>query len=232
MNYYPKVLRNPAEPYISYYAYGEDYHGVVKDKLRQLWKAITEHHPSNNEARVFTDSAPLLERYWAWKAGLGWIGKNTNLIIPGKGSFFFLGEIVTTLVVDTYDSPKKNHCGSCIRCLNACPTGALEGPKRLNARKCISYLTIEHRGEIPVEQAVLLGNRVYGCDTCQAVCPWNRFAMPTAVAAFHPTPSLLSLKKDDFKALSREDYNRIFAHSAVKRAKYEGLLRTIQYLKD
>ena len=220
LNYYPKVLRNPAEPYISYYAYGEDYHGVVKDKLRQLWKAITEHHPSNNEARVFTDSAPLLERYWAWKAGLGWIGKNTNLIIPGKGSFFFLGEIVTTLVVDTYDSPKKNHCGSCIRCLNACPTGALEGPKRLNARKCISYLTIEHRGEIPVEQAVLLGNRIYGCDTCQAVCPWNRFAMPTAVAAFHPTPSLLSLKKDDLKALSREDYNRIFAHSAVKRTKY------------
>ena len=155
LNYYPKVLRNPAEPYISYYAYGEDYHGVVKDKLRQLWKAITEHHPSNNEARVFTDSAPLLERYWAWKAGLGWIGKNTNLIIPGKGSFFVLGEIVTTLVVDTYDSPKKNHCGSCIRCLDACPTGALEGPKRLNARKCISYLTIEHRGEIPVDGTTL-----------------------------------------------------------------------------
>lgn len=232
LNYYPEVRRDPAEPYISYYAYGEDYHVIVKDKLRQLWKAITEYHPSNNEARVFTDSAPLLERYWAWKAGLGWIGKNTNLIIPGKGSFFFLGEIVTTLEIDTYDSPKKNHCGSCTRCLDACPTGALEEPKRLNARKCISYLTIEHRGEIPGEQASLLGNRIYGCDTCQAVCPWNRFAMPTAVATFHPTPSLLSLKKDDIKALSREDYNRIFAHSAVKRAKYEGLLRTIQYLKD
>ncbi len=173
-----------------------------------------------------------MERYWAWKAGLGWIGKNTNLIIPGKGSFFFLGEIVTTLEVDTYDSPQKNHCGSCTRCLDACPTGALERAKRLNARKCISYLTIEHRGEIPAEQASLLGNRIYGCDTCQAVCPWNRFAMPTEVAAFHPTPALLSLKKDDLKALSREDYNRIFAHSAVKRAKYEGLLRTIQYLKD
>lgn len=243
LNYYPKVLRNPAEPYISYYAYGEDYHGVVKDKLRQLWKAITEYHSSNNEAggeshthpleaRVFTDSAPLLERYWAWKAGLGWIGKNTNLIIPGKGSFFFLGEIVTTLEVDVYDSPQKNYCGSCTRCMDACPTGALEGAKRLNARKCISYLTIEHCGEIPAEQAALLGNRIYGCDTCQAVCPWNRFAMPTEVAAFHPTLSLLSLKKDDLKALSREDYNRIFAHSAVKRAKYEGLLRTIQYLKD
>ena len=243
LNYYPKVLRNPVEPYISYYAYGEDYHGVVKDKLRQLWKAITEYYPSRDEtcgksdslpleARVFTDSAPLLERYWAWKAGLGWIGKNTNLIIPGKGSFFFLGEIVTTLEVDTYDSPQKNRCGSCTRCLDACPTGALEGPRHLNARKCISYLTIEHRGEIPAEQAALLGNRIYGCDTCQVVCPWNRFAQPTEIAAFHPSPSLLSLKKDDLKALSREDYNRIFARSAVKRAKYEGLLRTIQYLKD
>ena len=196
MNYYPKVLRNPAEPYISYYAYGEDYHGVVKDKLRQLWKAITEHHPSNNEARVFTDSAPLLERYWAWKAGLGWIGKNTNLIIPGKGSFFFLGEIVTTLVVDTYDSPQKESLRflhPLFERLSYRSLGRAENV--LNARKCISYLTIEHRGEIPVEQAVLLGNRVYGCDTCQAVCPWNRFAMPTAVAAFHPTLLCSLLKK-------------------------------------
>lgn len=240
LNYYPEVRRDPAEPYISYYAYGEDYHIVVKERLRRLWDAITQYDTEYKdpqpqpsvEARVFTDSAPILERYWAWKAGLGWIGKNTNLIIPGKGSFFFLGEIVTTLEVDAYDSPQKNRCGSCTRCLDACPTGALEEPHRLNAAKCISYLTIEHRGEIPGEQAALLGNRLYGCDTCQVVCPWNRFAMPTAVAAFHPTPSLLSLKKDDLKALSREDYNRIFAHSAVKRAKYEGLLRTIQYLKD
>ena len=183
-------------------------------------------------ARFFTDSAPILERYWAWKAGLGWIGKNTNLIIPGKGSFFFLGEIVTTLEADQYDTPQKNRCGSCSRCLDACPTGALEGPRHLNARKCLSYLTIENRGEIPAEQASRLGNRLYGCDTCQEVCPWNRFARPTQIEAFRPKPTLLSLRKEDLKVFSREDYNRIFAKSAVKRAKYEGLIRNIHNLKD
>lgn len=245
LNYYPKVRRDASAPYIAYYAYGEDYHVVVKERLRELWRAIVQEaiarQPEHSsalqmgrepEARVFTDSAPILERYWAWKAGLGWIGKNTNLIIPGKGSFFFLGEIVTTLEVDTYDSPQKSRCGNCTRCLEACPTGALEYPKRLNASTCISYLTIENRGDIPAELASRLGNRLYGCDTCQAVCPWNRFAEPTEVHAFSPSPSLLSLQKDDLKALSHADYNRIFAHSAVKRAKYEGLLRTIKYLKD
>ena len=183
-------------------------------------------------ARFFTDSAPILERYWAWKAGLGWIGKNTNLIIPGKGSFFFLGEIVTTLEADHYDTPQKNRCGNCTRCLDACPTGALEGPRRLNARKCLSYLTIENRGEIPAHLAARLENRLYGCDTCQEVCPWNRFACPTEVEAFRPTPALLSFRKEDLKVFSREEYNRIFAKSAVKRAKYEGLIRNIHNLKD
>lgn len=236
LNYYPREKRDTSAPYISYYAYGKDYHVVVKEKLRELWLAITEAIGNTSleepRARIFTDSAPILERYWAWKAGLGWIGKNTNLIIPGKGSFFFLGEIVTTLEVDMYDSPQKSRCGSCTRCLEACPTAALEGPKRLNASKCISYLTIENPGDIPSGLASRLGNRLYGCDTCQAVCPWNRFAQPTEVDAFHPSLSLLSLQKEDLKALSREDYNRIFAHSAVKRAKYEGLLRTIKYIKD
>ena len=238
LNYYPKERRDPADPYISYYPYGQDYHIVVKEKLRLLWKAIDDYHRASKEeqgpsleARVFTDSAPILERYWAWKAGLGWIGKNTNLIIPGKGSFFFLGEIVTTLDVDTYDTPQRSRCGNCTRCLDACPTKALEEPKHLNASKCISYLTIENRGEIPEELASSLGNRLYGCDTCQVVCPWNHFSKPTDIEAFYPTLSLLSLKKEDLKHMSREDYNCIFAHSAVKRAKYEGLLRTIHYLK-
>lgn len=235
LNYYPRVKRDPALPHIAYYAYGEDYHTIVKDKLRQLWQAIDTVAVSDGqapEARVFTDSAPILERYWAWKAGLGWIGKNTNLIIPGKGSFFFLGEIVTTLEVDAYDIPQKSRCGNCRRCLDACPTVALEAPRRLNASKCISYLTIENREDIPAEFVSKLGNRVYGCDTCQTVCPWNRFAIPTEVNEFQPSPSLLSLRKEDLQALNRDDYNCIFAHSAVKRAKYEGLLRTIQYLKD
>lgn len=230
LNYYPKFRRDSSEPYISYYAYGEDYHVVVKERLRELWKSITENINEDAEARIFTDSAPILERYWAWRAGLGWIGKNTNLIIPGKGSFFFLGEIVTTLEVDCYDLPIESRCGECRRCLDACPTGALESPKRLNANRCLSYLTIEHRGEIPDEQAAMLGNRLYGCDTCQTICPWNRFATPTEVEEFHPTESLLSLDREQLCRLTKEDYNRIFAHSAVKRAKYEGLLRTIKHI--
>lgn len=231
LNYYPAELRRPELPHIAYYAYGEDYHTVVKDKLRLLWQFIVERIPTAAEARVFTDSAPLLERYWAWKAGLGWIGKNTNLIIPGKGSFFFLGEIVTTLELE-YDTPQADRCGHCTRCLDACPTAALEPPRHLDARKCLSYLTIEHKGEMPEELASRLGNRLYGCDTCQIVCPWNRFARPTTIAAFHPSPALLSLEKDTLRTLTREEYNRIFAHSAVKRAKYEGLLRTIKQLKE
>lgn len=235
LNYYPAQKQSPDSPRISYYAYGKDYHIVVKDKLRQLWEYITSLVPVLDStlpvARFFTDSAPILERYWAWKAGLGWIGKNTNLIIPGKGSFFFLGEIVTTLELD-YDTPQKNRCGTCHRCLDSCPTGALERPGHLNANKCISYLTIEHKGDIPSEQASRLGDRLYGCDTCQEVCPWNRFASPTREVAFSPSPAFLSLKKEDLRCFTRDDYNRIFAGSAVKRAKYEGLIRTINNKKE
>lgn len=231
LNYYPEQKLPPEAPHIAYYAYGKDYHFVIKEMLDELWSAVTG-QTDTGTARFFTDSAPILERYWAWKAGLGWIGKNTNLIIPGKGSFFFLGEIVTSLEADHYDMPQKDRCGSCSRCLEACPTGALEGPRHLNARKCLSYLTIENRGEIPAEQAACLGNRLYGCDTCQEICPWNRFARPTRIEAFRPAPTLLSLRKEDLKGFSREEYNRIFAKSAVKRAKYEGLIRNIHNLKD
>lgn len=252
LNYYPAVRQTADQPRIAYYAYGEDYHTVVKGKLRQLWQAVTEEilpsaaplethflptgaasipSDASPAARFFTDSAPLLERYWAWKAGLGFIGKNTHLILPGQGSFFFLGEIVTTLAVDRYDRPQKNRCGTCTRCLDACPTAALRA-HRLDASRCVSYLTIEHKGEIPPALAARLGNRLYGCDTCQLVCPWNRFARPTSEKAFEPNPDLLALGKNDLRTLTREEYNRIFAHSAVKRAKYEGLLRTLRYLND
>ncbi len=231
LNYYPEQKLPPEAPHIAYYAYGKDYHFVIKEMLNELWSAVTG-QTDTGTARFFTDSAPIIERYWAWKAGLGWIGKNTNLIIPGKGSFFFLGEIVTSLEADHYDMPQKDRCGSCSRCLEACPTEALEGPRHLNARKCLSYLTIENRGEIPAEQAACLGNRLYGCDTCQEVCPWNRFARPTRIEAFRPAPALFSLRKEDLKGFSREEYNRIFAKSAVKRAKYEGLIRNIHNLKD
>ena len=230
LNYYPEQKLPPEAPHIAYYAYGKDYHFVLKEMLNSLWAALLPHTGTGQadagDARFFTDSAPILERYWAWKAGLGWIGKNTNLIIPGKGSFFFLGEIVTTLEADQYDTPQKNRCGSCTRCLDACPTKALEGPRHLNARKCLSYLTIENRGEIPAEQAARLGNRLYGCDTCQEVCPWNRFARPTRIEAFRPSEELLLLNRKKIDCMTEEDYRRIFAKSAVKRAKYEGLMRT------
>ena len=237
LNYYPAERREPSRPYIAYYAYGKDYHDVVKRRLRQLWQAILddcraavgEEEPP--AARVFTDSAPILERYWAWKAGLGWIGKNTCLILPGKGSFFFLGEIVTTLEVDRYDTPLPDRCGSCERCLKACPTGALDAPRHLDASRCLSYLTIEHRGEIPAGQAERLGNRLYGCDTCQKACPWNRFATPTEVEEFRPSAELLALDWDTLRAWDEETYRRVFAHSAVKRAKYEGLTHTIRAIR-
>lgn len=246
LNYYPAVRRDASLPHIAYYAYGEDYHVVMKKMLRRLWQEVVGRQGENDgklsaglpaagpepgtDVRFFTDSAPLLERYWAWRAGLGWIGKNTNLIIPGRGSFFFLGEILTTLEADRYDAPQKERCGTCRRCLDACPTGALTAPRQLDANRCISYLTIEHKEEIPPPEAARLGNRLYGCDTCQLACPWNRFATPTPVEAFRPNPSLLSLRKEELQTLTREEYNRIFARSAVKRVKYEGLMRTLRYL--
>lgn len=232
LNYYPAVKRPANEPHIAYYAYGKDYHVVLKDRLRRLWQEILPLYKGETqpEARVFTDSAPILERYWAWRAGLGWIGKNTNLIIPGKGSFFFLGEIVTTWELDAYDEPLPSRCGDCRRCLDACPTKALLSARCLDANRCLSYLTIEHRGDFPDELAPLLGNRLYGCDTCQLVCPWNRFSSPTQVEEFVPTEELLSFGKENLQSFSQEEYNRIFAKSAVKRAKYEGLMRTIRVL--
>lgn len=236
INYYPASRRDPALPHIAYYAYGKDYHDVVREKLRQLWTAIqTEAIPlfqlPKAEARVFTDSAPLFERYWAWRCGLGWIGKNSCLILPGKGSFFFLGEIVTTLSIESEDRPMPDRCGTCDRCLRACPTGALEAPRRLNANHCLSYLTIEHKGEIPHQEATLLGNRLYGCDSCQLACPWNRFASPTNIPEFHPSSEFLSLDEETLHHLTLEDYRRIFKGSAIKRAKYEGLIRNFKAME-
>ena len=231
LNYYPEKKQPVGAPRIAFYAYGKDYHKVIKEKLRKLWQSVLEKLPAPHAARVFTDSAPLLERYWAWRAGLGWIGRNTNLIIPGKGSYFFLGEIVTTLQL-SYDGPMKSRCGSCRRCLDACPTKALDRERHIDARRCISYLTIENKGSIPSALASRLGDRLYGCDTCQEVCPWNSFASATHCDDFRPTPALLALKKEDLKDFTRDDYNRIFVHSAVKRAGYEGLCRTIAAGKD
>ncbi|KAA6343742.1 Epoxyqueuosine reductase [termite gut metagenome] len=225
LNYYPERLLDEEQYQFAYYAYGKDYHEVMCRKLNDLFSFIhKELHPVHGA--VFCDTAPILERYWAWRAGLGWIGKNTQLVIPKSGSYFFLGELFLDMEL-IYDSPfRREHCGSCIRCLNACPSKALEQPYKLNARRCLSYLTIENRGAIP--EGAILGNRIYGCDECQKVCPWNRFAVPCNIQEFQPLPAFLEMRKKDWRALTEEQYRILFKGSAVKRAKYEGLKRNIE----
>lgn len=223
LNYYPNEKRDPILPQFAYYAYGEDYHFVVKDKLKQLLVYIQTVIPST-EGRFFCDSAPVLERYWATKAGVGFIGKNTLLIIPGKGSFFFLGELIINQELD-YDSPINLSCGNCTRCLEACPTGAIVQPHLVNATKCISYQTIEKKGE--QDKNIDTGNWVYGCDVCQLVCPWNRFSQPHTTPQFNPSPEFLSLDLDALQAMDQQLFSSLFSKSAVKRAKLAGMQRNV-----
>ena len=228
----------PADQYqIAYYAYGKDYHDVMKQKLHALASAcgITTY-------RAFCDTAPVLERYWAQRAGLGWIGRNHQLIIPHAGSMFFLGELFVTEELE-YDSPVRNRCGRCHACLDACPTSSLinnqssviNHQSSFISNRCLSYLTIEHRGPIPPlssiinHQSSIINNQssIYGCDICQLTCPWNRFAIPTTEPAFQPSDALLSMTKEKWHHLTEEQYRSLFKGSAVKRAKYEGLMRNI-----
>lgn len=225
LNYFPHSFQHENVPKFAYYAYGEDYHDVVKGKLKQLFDFIKLRFPDVS-GRYFSDSAPVLERFWAAQAGLGFIGKNTLLIIPRKGSYFFLGELILDLELD-YDSPINLNCGKCRRCLDACPTGALEKPHWLNARKCISYQTIENKDDISPEIAPLLSNNVYGCDICQIVCPWNRYARSHTTPEFLPSPEFLSLDYEKLKEMDEETYRHIFRKSAVKRAKFSGLKRNV-----
>lgn len=202
------------------YALGRDYHDVVKQRLNTLASRLgLETH------RVFCDTAPILERYWAQQAGIGWIGRNRQLIIPGAGSMFFLGEILTDAVCDTYDRPVTTHCGACRKCLDACPTHAIT--EDFDARLCLSYQTIENRGDIPPHLADKLGGFIYGCDRCQTACPHNRHATPTTVEAFSPSDAMCAMTRSDWHALTIEQYRALFKGSAVKRAKYEGLMRNI-----
>lgn len=232
LNYYPAEQMPEAEGCLSWYAYGKDYHEVMKDRLRQLMARILEQVPEAVReemapGRAFCDTAPVLERYWAWKAGLGWIGRNHQLIIPQAGSTFFLGELFLTLPVDHYDLPQKNRCGHCHRCTDACPTQALTA-EGFDARRCLSYLTIENRGDIPEWAATRMAPCFYGCDRCQAACPYLRFAQPTREESFHPSEELKHMTRAQWQNLSVEDYRRLFRGSAVKRAKYEGLMRNIR----
>lgn len=210
---------------ISHYAQGEDYHKAVKDRLFLLLKSIKGKTPCSG--RPFCDSAPVLERYWAVQAGLGWIGRNHQLIIPKKGSYFFLGELLIDTELD-YDKPfEHNHCGECRRCIDNCPTGALD-EHCFDARKCLSYLTIEHRGELPENIGEKMGNCFYGCDRCQTSCPHNRFAKPNSTPELQPTDELLQMTAERWRSLTKEEYDRLFRKSAVERCGYEQLMRNIR----
>ncbi|WP_231424482.1 MULTISPECIES: tRNA epoxyqueuosine(34) reductase QueG [Pedobacter] len=231
LNYYTEEKQtDPNAPKISKYAYGLDYHHVIKDKLKELTNFITE-NIGEVSGRAFVDSAPVLDRAWAKKSGIGWIGKNSNLISKKDGSFFFLAELIIDLELD-YDHPfQTDHCGTCTRCLDACPTDAIIAPQVVDGTKCISYLTIELKNEIPNEFKDKMNNWMFGCDICQDVCPWNRFSKAHTEDAFNPDNGLLDLTKKDLTEITDEVFKKVFKGSAVKRTKLAGLKRNIDFLK-
>ena len=228
-NYFPpKKLIEENNFIISKYAYGKDYHKVLKKKLKKLFASIHE-KIGEIEGRVFVDSAPIHERAWAKLSGLGWVGKNSLLINENKGSYFFLAEIICDLELE-YDEPVLNRCGSCTRCIDACPTDAITEAQVIDAKKCISYLTIENKENIPEELNGSLTDSIFGCDICQDVCPWNKRSTPHNEKEFLPNKELKKLKRKDWIEITEETFNKIFEGSAVKRTKYKGLTRNIKAL--
>ena len=214
---------------ISRYAYGRDYHKVIRKKLKQLLRVLKEEVGEIN-GRVFVDSAPVMERPWAAKAGLGWIGKHSLLINKQKGSYFFLAELILDLELE-YDQPMGDYCGSCTRCMDACPTDAIPKPYLLDGSKCISYFTIELKESIPEEVKGKFENWIFGCDICQEVCPWNRFSAPHSEPEFKSSEALSGMKKKDWEELTEIVFDELFEGSAIKRTKYEGLKRNIDFVK-
>ncbi len=230
-NYYPSELLPESSGYkIAKYAYGSDYHQVIRNKLMLLLAEI-EKVTGPLEARVFTDSAPVLDRAWAEKCGLGFVGKNTCLIHPRKGSFFFIGHLFLPIALEADQTTITDYCGTCRRCIDACPTGALVDAHQLDANKCISYLTIEYRGELPQQLKPQFNDWIFGCDICQDVCPWNRFAKPHQEPLFALKADLKDMQKSDWESLSKEQFSNLFKRSAVERTKFEGLKRNIDFLK-
>ncbi len=232
INYFPaKKQTDPEAPIISKYAFGKDYHFTVKEKLNDLLMFIqSEVSPCNG--RPFVDSAPVLERSLAKAAGLGWIGKHSLLINKYYGSYVFIGELIIDLELD-YDSPfTSDHCGSCTKCIDACPTGAIVADRVVDARKCISYHTIENKSEVPASIRENLQDRIFGCDICQDVCPWNKVIMPTQSIDFMPIEGMLEMDRQDWMELEPNTYNKIFRHTAFERAGYKRLIRNISYLKE
>lgn len=229
-NYYtPETQKDPEAPKISKYALGTDYHLVLKEKLKTFFQKIQAEF-GDVEGRVFVDSAPVLEKAWAAKSGLGWIGKNTNLLTQKVGSYYFIVEIICDLPL-AYNHPVTDHCGSCTACIDACPTQALT-PFKIDASKCISYLTIELKSSIPSEFSGQMDNWMFGCDVCQDVCPWNRFAKSHTETKFSPHPQLLEMEQNDWLELTEATFKKVFKNSAVQRTKFLGLQRNIRFLQS
>lgn len=232
MNYYPAVTMDKDLPRVSKYAYGNDYHEIIRGKLHELLERTRE-IAGNVNGRGFVDSAPVLERAWARESGLGWIGKNGNLITRKNGSFFFIATLITDLELD-YDGIQANDfCGTCTRCIDACPTDAIEDNKTVNGSKCISYFTIELKSLlIPDEMKGKFQDWMFGCDICQDVCPWNRFSTPTKETGFSPLPALFEMTAADWTAMGEERFKLLFRHSPLKRARYAGLLRNLRFVEQ
>jgi len=229
-NYYTqKQPTDEKAPKISTYAYGKDYHFVIKDKLKLFFYEIQQ-QIGEVGGRVFVDSAPVLDKHWAKRAGLGWIGKHSNLINKEKGSFFFIAELIVDLELQA-DTPIKDYCGTCTKCIDACPTDAIVEPYVVDGSKCISYLTIELKEAIPAGFKNKMDNWMFGCDVCQDVCPWNRFTEPHNEPLFEPHPDLLNMQTQEWEELTQEVFNVLFKKSAVKRTKFDGLKRNIRFLK-
>jgi epoxyqueuosine reductase len=230
LNYYPSEAQNSESYKLSKYAFGTDYHYVIKDKLKSLLNFIQD-EIGDVSGRAFVDSAPVLDKAWAAKSGLGWIGKHSNLLTQQVGSFYFIAELIIDLDLE-YDLSTTDHCGTCTACIDACPTQAITEPYVVDGSKCISYFTIELKENIPTEFKGQFDDWMFGCDVCQDVCPWNRFSKSHNEPLFNPNPELLSMTKKDWEEITEDVFKKIFKDSAVKRTKFSGLKRNIQFLKD
>ena len=229
LNYYPSETQNSESYKISKYAYGQDYHFVIKEKLKELLHTI-QTEIGEVSGRAFVDSAPVLDKAWAAKSGLGWIGKNSNLLTQQIGSFYFIAELVVDLDLE-YDYATTDHCGTCTACIDSCPTEAIVTPYVVDGSKCISYFTIELKDNIPTEMKGKMDDWIFGCDVCQDVCPWNKFSKSHSEPLFDPNPQLLSFTKKDWEEITEDTFKTVFKNSGVKRTKLEGLQRNIKFLK-
>lgn len=230
LNYYPDKFQTEESYKLSKYAYGTDYHFVIKDKLKALLQSIQD-EIGDIHGRAFVDSAPVLDKAWAAKSGLGWMGKHSNLLTQKVGSFYFIAELIVDLELE-YDTPVTDHCGSCTACIDACPTEAIVEPYVVDGSKCISYFTIELKDNIPSDFKGKFDDWMFGCDVCQDVCPWNRFSKSHNEPLFNPHPELLSMSKKDWEEITEDVFKKVFKKSAVKRTKFSGLRRNIRFLKD